>query len=91
MLSFFRRVSEYTRKDPINTKITDELNIFDLRIKILMSTSQWKYQVPRMGDTKTGNVISIARQRVGKHITATYAHATIGYPLLGNGPVNTHP
>jgi hypothetical protein len=31
----------------------------------------------------------IARQRVGKHISAALAYATVeGYPLLGNGPVN---
>jgi hypothetical protein len=34
--------------------------------------------------------IPIARQRVGKHIPATHAHATIGRLLLGNGAVNTH-
>jgi hypothetical protein len=34
--------------------------------------------------------IPIARQRVGKHIAETQANATIGHPLLGNGPV-THP
>jgi hypothetical protein len=34
--------------------------------------------------------IAIARQRHGKHIPATNMHATIrGYPLLGNGAVNT--
>jgi hypothetical protein len=33
----------------------------------------------------------ITRQRLSKHIPATHSHATIGYPLVGNGPVNTHP
>jgi hypothetical protein len=32
--------------------------------------------------------ITIARQRVGKHIPAKHAHATIGRLLLGNGAVN---
>jgi hypothetical protein len=31
----------------------------------------------------------ISRQRVGKHIPATHADATIGRLLLGNGAVNT--
>jgi hypothetical protein len=31
---------------------------------------------------------TIARQRLGKHIPETHAHATIGRPLLGNGQVN---
>jgi hypothetical protein len=34
--------------------------------------------------------ISIARQRVGKHIPSTQAHKTIGRLLPDNGPVNTH-
>jgi hypothetical protein len=34
--------------------------------------------------------LPIARQRLGKHISATNAHATIeGYPLLSNESVNT--
>jgi hypothetical protein len=33
--------------------------------------------------------IAIARQRLGKHITATNVQATIEYPLLGNGTENT--
>jgi hypothetical protein len=39
----------------------------------------------------TVTCISITRQRVGKHIPAAHAHATIGRLLLGNGPVNTDP
>jgi hypothetical protein len=35
--------------------------------------------------------IPIVRQWLGKHILATHAHATIGHPLLGNGPVKAHP
>jgi hypothetical protein len=36
--------------------------------------------------------IPVFRQRVGKHIPATYAHATKeGHPLLGNDSVNTFP
>jgi hypothetical protein len=36
--------------------------------------------------------ISIARQRLGKHITAKRTHAIEGRPLLlGNGPVNKPP
>jgi hypothetical protein len=34
--------------------------------------------------------IPIARQRVGKHIPANQAHATIGHRLLRSGPVNMH-
>jgi hypothetical protein len=30
-----------------------------------------------------------AKQRLGKHIPATHAQATIGHLLLGNGAVNT--
>jgi hypothetical protein len=33
----------------------------------------------------------IARQRLGKHIPATHAHATMAHPLLSNGAVNTPP
>jgi hypothetical protein len=37
----------------------------------------------------TVTCISIARQRLGKHIPITNVHATIeGYKLLGNGAVN---
>jgi hypothetical protein len=35
--------------------------------------------------------IPIDGQLVGKDIPATHAHATTGYPLLGNGPVHTDP
>jgi hypothetical protein len=38
----------------------------------------------------TVTCIRIARKRVGRHIPATHMNATIGHPLLGNGPVNTH-
>jgi hypothetical protein len=34
--------------------------------------------------------IPTAKQRVGKHVSATRAHATIEHPVLGNGPANTH-
>jgi hypothetical protein len=33
--------------------------------------------------------LPIAKRRVGKHIQATHAHATIGRLLLGNGAVST--
>jgi hypothetical protein len=33
--------------------------------------------------------LPISRHRLGKHIPATNVHATIGYPMLGNGAVNT--
>jgi hypothetical protein len=36
----------YSRKDQIrNTKIREELNIFNLNNKILKSRSQWKYHM----------------------------------------------
>jgi hypothetical protein len=47
------------RKTPINTKITDELNILDPCNKILMSSSQWKHQILRMGDTRIPKKILI--------------------------------
>jgi hypothetical protein len=45
-----RSVAGYTRKDQIrNTKIREELNIFNINAKIIKSRSQWKYyHVQRM-------------------------------------------
>jgi hypothetical protein len=39
-------VAGYTRKDQIgNTKIREELNIFNLNNKTLISRSKWKYHM----------------------------------------------
>jgi hypothetical protein len=35
--------------------------------------------------------IPVARQRLGRRIPATHVDATIGSPLIGNGPLNTFP
>jgi hypothetical protein len=35
--------------------------------------------------------ISIAKQRLGKHMPRKQTRATIGRPFLGNGSVNTSP
>jgi hypothetical protein len=44
-----RNVAGYRRRDEIrNTKIRDELNIFNLNNKILKSGSSWKHHVLRM-------------------------------------------
>jgi hypothetical protein len=48
-MTFLRSVAGYTRKRQIrNTKIREELNIFNLNAKIIKSTSQWKYHMQRM-------------------------------------------
>jgi hypothetical protein len=48
-MKFSRSVAGYIRKGQIrNTKIREELNIFNLNNKIIKYISQWKYQVQRM-------------------------------------------
>jgi hypothetical protein len=52
-MKFLRSVAGYRNKGQIrNTKIREELNIFNLNDKILKSRSQWKYHVQRMEDTR---------------------------------------
>jgi hypothetical protein len=46
-----RSVASYTSYEQIrNTKIREELNIFNLNAKIIKSRSQWKYHVQQMED-----------------------------------------
>jgi hypothetical protein len=50
-MKFLRSVAGYIRKDQIeNTKIREELNIFNLNAKSIKSRSQWKNHVQRMED-----------------------------------------
>jgi hypothetical protein len=50
-LEFWRSVTGCTRKDQTrHTKVTEELNIFNLNAKSLNSRSQWKYHVQRTED-----------------------------------------
>jgi hypothetical protein len=50
-MKFLRCVAGYTRKDQVrNTKIREELNIFNLNSKILKSRSQWKYHMQQLED-----------------------------------------
>jgi hypothetical protein len=50
----------YTWKDQLrNTKIREELNIFNLNDKIIKSRSQYKYRVKRMEDRRIPKKILI--------------------------------
>jgi hypothetical protein len=57
-MKFLRSVASYTRKAQIrNTKIREELNIFNLNANIIKSRSQWKYHVQRMEDSRIAKKI----------------------------------
>jgi hypothetical protein len=59
-----------------NTKIREELNIFNLNYKIIKSRSQWKYPVQRMEDRRTPKkIITYTPRRRRK----------IGRPQLNRG------
>jgi hypothetical protein len=49
-MNFLRSVADCKRTDQINSKITEELNIFNLNDKILNLRSQWKNHVLQMED-----------------------------------------
>jgi hypothetical protein len=52
-IKFLRSAAGCIKKDQIrNTKIREELNIFNLNAKIMNSRSQWKYHVQRMEDRR---------------------------------------
>jgi hypothetical protein len=70
-------------------EVSDEYTQNKKKKKKKKSTSE-KCTKQREANISIVTRITIARQPVGKHIPATQAQATIGHPLLGNGPVNTH-
>jgi hypothetical protein len=82
------------------------LLVHELVTLILIRLRPWSigHKFPRDYETKeifrllqitrfqyTVSCTPIVTKRPSKHIPATHAHATIGHPWLGNGPVNMHP
>jgi hypothetical protein len=52
-MKYLNSVAGYTRKKQVrNTKIIEELNIFNLNTKVIKSRSQWKCHVQRMEDRR---------------------------------------
>jgi hypothetical protein len=52
-ITFLWSAAGYTRRDQIrNTKIGEELNVFNLNNKFIKLRSQWKYHFIRMEDDK---------------------------------------
>jgi hypothetical protein len=60
---------------------------FDLKYR----SKRHIYRLKQRMNLNIVTCIAIAKQRLDKRIPATHVHATIGSPLLGNGPVNTFP
>jgi hypothetical protein len=57
-IKFFRNVADYTMNNQIrNTKVREELNIFNLNAKIIKSISQWVHHMQRMKDEFRRNFI----------------------------------
>jgi hypothetical protein len=66
-MKFLRSVAGDTRKDRIrNTKIKEELSIFNLNDKIIKSRSHWRYHVHRMEGRRTPEkILTYDRKRKG--------------------------
>jgi hypothetical protein len=70
-MKFLTSAAGYTRQDQtLNTKIREELNIFNLNDEILKSGSQWEYHVRRMEDKRipkeNSNIPPPQRRNIGR-------------------------
>jgi hypothetical protein len=63
-----RSVAGYTRKETRNTRVREELNIFNLNDKIIKSSSQWKNHVHRMDGTRFPKKILTQNRKIKRNI-----------------------
>jgi hypothetical protein len=84
-IKFLMSAAGYARKDQIrNTKIKEELDIFNINNKILKSKSQWKYHVQRMeGRADSEENFHITYKKKTKHKTPRVKMEGQAYPSRG--------
>jgi hypothetical protein len=71
-MKFLRIAAGYTTKDQtINTKIREELNIFNLNAKIIISRLRWRCHVQQMDDRRIPKKILTQPKEKTKHRTPT--------------------
>jgi hypothetical protein len=80
---------EFTRKVNVLSLIFIDFYVPTLTLRL--NSTETSLQLSIYTHIYNMTFIPIARQRLGKHISAKRKHATEWRPLLGNGRLNTYP